>query len=65
MNNVSPIIVLVLLTALWPTIPYSSTGLIEWKDANEKRNRLPRDYIVRYHASDIRDLCERTPIDFE
>lgn len=50
MNNVSPIIMLVLLVVLWPTIPCSNVRLIGWGNANEKRNRLPRDYIMRYHV---------------
>lgn len=50
MNNVSLIIMLVLLAMLRPTIPRSNIGLIERRDVSEKHNRLPRDYIVRYHV---------------
>lgn len=66
MNNVSPIIMLVLLATLRPTIPCSNIGLIEWRDASEKHNRLPRDYIVRYHVRLISGIYVNvTSIDFE
>lgn len=65
MNNVSLIIMLVLLAMLRPTILRSDIGLIEWRDANEKRNRLPRDYIARYHMCLISGISKCTSIDIE